>query len=176
MVLTFPWDQNDTNVSCIPPVLEVSDGDSQLNEHADGLRVGVPPREEYQTRSFLCEGKKYSASLIGKEGSTTDDIDDFSGTSSLEVVEATTVDYVEKSTVSISVNVKYISDTANYDAASVSFVPGTSGTGTTNIKWVDVTLTSSSGASELQKTIKLSAFACNVGAIPVGAFDRRKIP
>ena len=32
MILTYPWDQNDINDSCISPVLHVSSGDSELAE------------------------------------------------------------------------------------------------------------------------------------------------
>jgi len=36
--------------------------------------------------------------------------------------------------------------------------------GTTNIKLISVTLTSTSGVNELNKTIVLRAFGCNIGA------------
>jgi hypothetical protein len=180
MVLSYPWDQNDVNDSCIPPVLKVSNGDSELEENGTtGRRYGVPPNKA--RTFFVCGGgaKRLSATAIGKEENTTDDMDDFSGSASSLVLVGGggDADYVEQTTVNIATTVSYIDDSAAYNTAAVTYAPGSGGGGgSTNIKRVDVTLSSSSGASELQKSIKLSAFACNIGAVPPSAFESRLIP
>jgi len=167
MILTYPWDQNDTNDSCIPPVLHVVNGDSELDEAKASRRVGVPLTSNSRTFKW-CNGAELNASKIGKEGSAIDDQDDFDGTTVSLTVDASGsggTDYIEKTTVNIATTVSYIGDSANYASKSFSYTPqSTSGT-STNIKEIQVTLTSSSGESELQKNIILRAFSCNIGGI-----------
>jgi len=164
MILTYAWDENDTNASCIPPVLQVSQGDSELAENGNtGRRVGVPLNSNSHT--FECGSKKYAASALGSDNDDADDIDDFNGQSSLIEIESTDVDYLEKTTVSIATAVDYMKDDAGYDATAISFYPSAKATAnmTTNIKRITVTLTTTSTTSELQKEITLEAFSCNIG-------------
>jgi len=171
LILTYPWDQNDTGTSCIPPVLHVANGDSELDEASNDRRVGVPLTSS--SRTFNCNGKEYSAGPIGQEGSVIDDIDDFNGKNYSLVVESSGsggTDYIEKSTVKIATTVSYIGDTATYASKSFSYAPQGGSGASTNIKKIRVTLTSTSGVQELQKTITFNAFSCNVGGI---AFERR---
>jgi hypothetical protein len=171
MILTYPWDQNDINDSCIPPVLHVTAGDSELDEVANtGRRVGVPLGTNSHT--FRCGDKKFNASTIATDG--LDDMDDFAGTTSLveESSGSGGVDYIERTTINIATIISYSSDSASYNSSSISYVPGT-GSSTTNIKKINVTLTSTSGISELNKTITLNAFSCNIGGYE---YASREIP
>lgn len=165
MVLTYPWDQNDTNDSCIPPVLHVANGDSDLEEINANRRVGVPP--ESNSRTFKCGNTEYDASAIGKEGSIMNDLDDFNGMTSLlaDVSGSGGTDYIEQTTVNIATTVSYILDMANYQSNTLSYTPQSTSTDSTNIKQIEVNLTSSSSETELQKTIILKAFSCNIGGI-----------
>jgi len=171
LILTYPWDQNDTDTACIPPVLHVANGDSELDEANDDRRIGVPLASS--SRTFKCDGKEYNASVIGQEGNVTDDIDDFNGKNYSLVVESSGsggTDYLEKSTVNIATSVSYIGDSADYASKSFSYTPQGNSDDSTNIKKIQVTLTSTSGVQELQKTITFNAFSCNIGGI---AFERR---
>lgn len=161
MILTYDWDENDTMTTCIAPVLHVNNGDSELEEAANNRRIGVPSKTDSHT--FVCNGKEYNASKITVDG--LNDIDDFIGDVSLQLINVGTggVDYIEKTTVNMHTNVAYIGDTANYDATIVTYAPAATVTGTSNIKHITVTLTSTSGESELNKSIVLKAFSCNVG-------------
>ncbi|WP_456430512.1 type IV pilus modification PilV family protein [Nitratifractor sp.] len=161
MILTYPWDQNDTMDTCIPPVLHVTQGDSELEEASANRRIGVPLQSNSHT--FVCNGKKYNASAIAVDG--MDDIDDFIGNDTLQFVNVGSggVDYIEKTTVNMQTNVMYISDIANYDANTTTYIPNSTLSGTSNIKKITVTLTSTSGKSALNKNIVLKAFSCNVG-------------
>jgi len=166
MILTYPWDQNDTNDSCIPPVLHVTNGDTALLEVGSTARhVGVDINSSSHT--FICEGQEFSASALGSDGS--DDIDDFSGTINLTTDASGSggTDYLEKSTVNITTAINYLDDNASYTPLysdrTFSYVPTPAGAGTTNIKEINATLTSTSTASELVKNIALTAFSCNIG-------------
>ncbi len=161
MILTYAWDQNDTMNTCIPPVLHVNQGDSELEEASANRRIGVPLQTN--SRTFLCDGKEYNASAIAVDG--MDDIDDFIGDDTLQFVNVGSggVDYIEKTTVNMHTNVAYIGDAANYDSTIITYSPPATVSGTSNIKHITVTLTSTSGKSALNKKIVLKAFSCNVG-------------
>lgn len=161
-VLTYDWDENSKDDACIPPVLHVSSGDDELNEiGTTGRRVGVPLKTK--TRTFKCQALELDASSLAVDGK--DDIDDFAGTISL--IEDTSgsggKDYIESTTVNIATTVSYIGDGAAYNSGSFAYVPGGTSANSTNIKQIGVTLTSTSSVSELDKTITLNAFSCNIG-------------
>ena len=177
MILTYPWDQNDTNDSCIPPVLYVSNGDTELNEvGTTARRIGVDRNSSSHT--FICNGKEFNASVIKVDGSN--DIDDFIGTTTTGLTTNASgsggTDYIEKDTVQMTTTVTYINDDANYTPTSstrtFNYVP-TAGVPTTNIKEITVTLTSTSTTSELNKTIVLKAFSCNIGGFE---YESRILP
>ena len=167
MIMTYAWDEKDTNESCAtPPVLRVSGGDNALKEvnttsnPNTGRRVGVPT--ESSSRTFLCKNQRFDASAIGSDGGDKDDIDDFDATIGLVSINSSSTDYIETTTVNIATSVYYTPDAAS---SSYTF-PHTDAGSITNIKGISVTLTSSSSASELnQKEIKLHGFSCNIGGM-----------
>ena len=168
MILTYPWDENDVNESCIPPVLHVSSaGNSALNEvSGTSRRIGIP--KESDSRTFKCGNKELNASDITTDGS--DDIDDFAGTItlSLEASGNGGTDYIEKDTVNMATSIRYINDmngSTSYNTQTFTYVPGGHPGSSTNVKQIKVTLTSTSGANELNKTIIFKAFSCNIGGI-----------
>ncbi len=166
MIFSYPWDENDTNVSCIPPVLRVTHGDSELEPMPtdSSRRIGVPSLSN--SRKFTsCGSALYASSTLGMDpgDSQPDDIDDFTNTT-LQQIQNAGGRYIEKSTVSIATTVSYGSDNADYTQQVIHFAPG-SGQATSNIKNIQVTVTSTSGTQELQKTITMHAFSCNIGGI-----------
>ena len=172
MIMGYHWDENDADERYIDPILEVSStGNSYLEEEGNSTRRSGTP--EVSHRTFVrSDGQRLSASSLGSDSGDRDDIDDFSGTTNLVEIEAATGDYIEKSTININAVVAYINDApggGNYADPGgdnkITFAPNfTDNTSSTNIKRVSVTLTSSSGVSELDKTITLHAFSCNIGA------------
>lgn len=173
MIMGYQWDESNTNEDYIPPIL-ITGGDSELNEVnitavPTGRRLGTPP-ESY--RAFVrSDGLRFSASAplgLGTDAGDTeeDDIDDFTGidTSLVLVPEATLVgNYVETTTVKIAREVAYSSDSANYNQSTITYDPFTASGGSSNIKSISVTLTSTSGEEELEKEITLRGFSCNIG-------------
>ncbi len=160
MILTHEWDENDINETCIPPVLHVTSGDGALDENGTtGRRVGVPTTSKSHT--FKCGTAEFSASLTvdGKN-----DIDDFTNSTSVNLVSTGSggIDYIETATISINTSVGYASDTANYSSASFDydFPVGATGGSSTNIKAIQVTVTSSAFPD---RRVTLNAFSCNIG-------------
>ena len=177
MILGYYWDESDTNQSEYSAILQTG-GDTNLRENNStamltGRRFGTP-NESYRT--FLTsDGLRLVASAIGDDAGDIeeDDMDDFDGTTHLEEIQSSPdVHNVETTTIDIDRNVFYMGDTpesGNYIDpgdnelvfnADFSSTPA----GTTNIKRIEITLTSSSGADELEKKIVLHAFSCNIGS------------
>lgn len=175
MIMGYHWDENDADERYIDPILAVSaSGDTDLNEEGNtSHRLGTP-QESYRSfvRSDGVDDLTASTTLGDEAGETEkDDIDDFSDTNtSLVFIPETTLetnvaDYIETSTINIDRDIVYSNDSANYNQSSITFDPSfTAAAGTTNIKSIIVTLTSSSAAEELnQKEITLRGFSCNIG-------------
>ena len=179
-ILSYPWDENnsyDENNSHTS-VLYVTNGNSDLNISAGIVtgpkrRLGTPKESK---RNFIADDtNEYNASTIGWDtgeanaSTDIDDIDDFNGTSVNLVLDDATgaSDYIEKGAqINIARTVSYMDDNASYNSpagGTLNFNPFNNKAGTTNIKHIQVTLTSTSGVAELAKTITLHAFSCNIG-------------
>ena len=167
-VLTYEWDENISanleSTGCVP-VLYVSSGDAELNMTANNRRIGVPINSSARTFN-KCDNNSSASVSLGIEGSDKNDIDDFAYITLNDVsIGSGGIDYIEKDTVDIATSVYYSSDAANYNSTSFSFNfdPANSPGSSTNIKTISVRLTSSSGVTELNKSIVLNAFSCNTG-------------
>jgi len=177
MVMGYHWDESAADERYLDPLLVVSAGDSELDQNTTtGRRKGTPIESwrsyirEDGTKNINASADSTFGSGSGEDGgeSEKDDMDDFSGTNTtLTLIGASTdIDYAD--TISIATSVSYIDDnnSANdYQLSGINFVPDytSSPAGTTNIKHIQVTLTSTSGVQELNKTIVLHAFSCNIG-------------
>ena len=172
IMMDYPWDENNTNGSHAT-VLNVTKGDSELNASIVPYkrRAGTPISSSRLYISY--DGSEFSASAIGLDATAEaiDDIDDFNGTTvHLNTIATSTADYIEKGRdINISRTVTYMNDDApNYLAGGASgiltYAPNfVNASPSTNIKRLQVTLTSTSGVAELEKTITLHAFSCNIG-------------
>ena len=179
MILGFHWDDaaTDDNETRLDVILTASGGHTDLNEvnrtigsgWIVGWRKGTPI-ESY--RNFLDgDGNRYTATPSGSfDEGDKDDIDDFDGDTIGLKLEGTGTEanYIEINA-TISTTVAYISDTPTgaYNSSSFSFNPlfnPSPALTNSNIKGISVTLTSaSSSPEELDKTIILRAFSCNIG-------------
>lgn len=177
MILDFPWDENDTNISHTT-LLFVSNGDPELNgtNTTPFNRAGTPANSYrvYVTDGGISDGL-FNASTIGldvNDNNISDDIDDFNNSTvnlTLDGPNAGESDYIEKGdNVNITRTVDYVNDNASYNSllgGNLNFDFNTSAVllPSTNIKRIQVTLTSASGVDELAKNITLHAFSCNIG-------------
>ena len=173
IIMGYAWDENNTDDTYVP-ILHVTNGDDELEEVPTTARRKGTPNESQRTFIFADANTSnlFASTALGSDGAgeVPDDVDDFIGDISLTQIGGTaSIDYIEKTTVNINTAVGYINDTANYDSGSgtITFVPGAlSGGGTSNIKEIVVTLTSTdtANADVLAKNIVLRAFSCNIGA------------
>ncbi len=180
MILTHYWDEEDTDQNLSAPIL-IANGNNALDEVNDafgnptGLRAGT---SIYSKRSFLTSlGGRLNATApadLGDDAGDRDDIDDFTTlTSTLYDEESTTTsdgDYIDKD-IELTTTVDYISDTPTLGSytgtgTSIRFNLDTSAAAagtTTNIKRVVVNLTTTKTDEEMEKSIVLRAFSCNIG-------------
>ena len=177
MIMSYAWDENDTNGSYVPPILNTLSATADLQEVIlnvggvpvrTGRRIGTPL--ESQRTYFISDAitSPLRASILGTDGAgeTEDDIDDFGGTNLVvQDTDSNTINYVETATINIGTAVAYTEDnvTAGYSQNIITYVPFTASANSTNIKSITVTLTSTSGVADLNKNIVLRAFSCNVG-------------
>ena len=178
IIMGYDWDENNTQDGN-RTVLFTTDGDAELNatQGPPYTRRAGTPKSSYRTFTGH-GGLTLKASAIGKDlddMNQTDDMDDFNGIGGTLLFEenAGASDYIERATVILNSTVSYISDAENdsgtytnpgdnnlrFDLNTTAFPAGQ----TTNIKHIQVRLTSDSGVSELNKTIILHAFSCNIG-------------
>jgi len=185
IIMGYEWDENNT-VDGHTPVLNTNgtaalNGVTGLSAPLDSKkrRRGTPLLSKRHFKSY--DGSEFNATAVALLGSDTgelinDDIDDFSGTTSLIVMEAVTnnSDYIEKTTVSIDRTITYMQDDTVTSSGTytnpgtdnqLDFTPFADTNNTTsNIKHIQVTLTSTSTSEELNKTIVLHAFSSNIGS------------
>ena len=175
IIMGYEWDENNT-IDGHTTVLNTN-GNAGLGGTlpTPKRRAGTPITSQRLFISY--DGSEYNASavaLLGPDGGDLDDMDDFSGTTSLVTIEVPTdnSDYLEKATVNIARTVTYMSDAVGGGTYTdpggdntLMFTPTfTTLAHTSNIKRIKVTLTSTSGVDELNKTIVLNAFSCNIGS------------
>jgi len=176
MIMGYAWDENNTNDTYIPPILHVTNGADDLNvSDTNTSRRKGTPNESQRTYilSDINSSRLFASQplALGEDGTgeTEDDMDDFIGEITLTEIEDASVDYVENTTINIKTDIGYTKDNptgsaSNYNATTISFVPfRAESTGSTNIKSITVTLKSTSGVDELNKSIMLRAFSCNIG-------------
>lgn len=181
MIMGYHWDENDTDERFLDPILQTDSTITDLKEFNNTGRRPGTPLESY--RAFVrADGVRLSASSFtsfGPSGDASDtfkdDIDDFSGdTVHLVLVPEVTLvtDNVETTTIDINTTIDYSLDgtgaahTGGYNSSDITYNPFTSTTGSasSSIKSITVTLTSSSSLSEVnEKEIVLHAFSCNIG-------------
>ncbi len=172
MIMGYHWDENNVDESFLAPILNTNNGDSSLDEvGTTGRRAGTPLVSQ---RTFIrADGQELNASAISDDGGTRDDVDDYNGDTNLLSIETARVNYVETTSININTVVTYLADTpggGTYNDpggdAKLTFSPdfSSSATPTTDIKKIVVTLTSTSGMDELEKTIILNGFSCNIGS------------
>lgn len=177
LIMGYHWDENTADELYLDPILSVTSGSSDLDADVNSSRRKGTPQESY--RSFVrSDGSVFGASTVFVDATDTekDDVDDFIGGAILiNEQEAGLIDNIEQGTIDIDTTVSYSSDnvsgTGGYNQSSITYNPFSASGGTTNIKTITVTLTSSSDEDELDKSIELRAFSCNIGGYKLAERD-----
>lgn len=162
LILTKSWDEINTDPSLPEIILET-------NSTTTGLTLLT--RSNLKSRNyFSATGGTMSASASSTFQSpdtddiVQDDIDDIPSTTAGHIEDGTQ-DLID--TISVSTTVSYLNDSGSWSTATTTYDEpfiATAPSGTTNVKGIVMILTSGGTTPELQKTIKLKAFSCNIGS------------
>ena len=168
MIMGYHWDENNVDDRFLAPILGFTTVNTDLSEFGTtGRRLGTP---QTSYRSFIrSDGTDdlNASTTLGSDGSgeVEDDMDDFIGDTNLTQIELSNIDYIETVSINIATNIAYNADsvTGGYNQSDIVFNPFIAAGGTTNIKSITTTLTTTSSFEELDKEIVLRAFTCNIG-------------
>ncbi len=184
LILTRAWDEQDTNATLGSPILSTTYTNTQLDFTTTtpqaGMTIGSPSR--VYTHVGIPGVLVPASNTLQADGADEDDIDDFDGLDyNLSVFNseniATAIGDVIDKNIAISVNVEYGDDIPKgvsagasingYQNTNITFsnpFNNSAVTGTSNIKLITVVLTTSAPTAELNKSISLGAFSCNIGS------------
>jgi len=174
ILMSKHWDEADANLSAgVAPILTTTLINSFLEiNNTTYKRAGL---YNESSRLTLYNSTTLPASSIGSEGDDRDDVDDYHDTDNNVSVYANQStnsqkgDYVDVN-LNIHTEVAYVNDVPTvFDTNSTvnEISQNTAVTDTSNIKFIQVVLTSNSGIKELDKNITLKAFSCNIGTVSI---------
>ncbi|CAA6813519.1 MAG: Unknown protein [uncultured Sulfurovum sp.] len=176
ILLSKHWDEGDTNLSGgVAPIITLTTpvADSPFNF------AGIDFDNNTSGRTYSIADQNITASALGSDTADRDDIDDYNN---LEI-NLTVFNHEESSSgelgdyidtdIIINTSVSYANDrpigvglSQNTDAGR--FNTPALGANQSHIKFVEATLTTNSPVQELNKTIVLHAFSCNLGTYSLG--------
>ena len=166
IVLSMHWDENNTNAGN-SYILEVNR--TSFNFPPAGLMDGISQLANVRSFELNNSNKPTINTNFGKDVNETtytdfDDVDDYDGSSfglmlfNNESSSADVGEYVDTN-VSLNTTVRYTKE----DNVSENITTGSF----SNIKAIQVNLTSNSGVAELEKNITFKAFSCNIGTYSI---------
>ena len=186
MIMSRHWDEADTNTTLGAPIVTVSNsGGSPLLRAistTEPRRAGTPSISNRNFHDTL--GNEQNATISTNFGpepdnddvyNTYDDIDDFatiSADGTLTIQGASlrgdivdTDDNTGSGGMQFNTQITYVVDAnTTFDSSSITFNPfDTPSTGTSNVKMIQITVTSGGNIEELEKTIIFKAFSSNIG-------------
>ena len=162
-ILTYPWDDKLVGSLTVKHILDVTNGDNELDRSATDPNRRIGNFKANFRRKF--DSNETNASVIlgrtGDANSTAyDDMDDFDGTTE-SIVSGGTGDYLKD--LNLTTTVKYISDSANYSSSPILSmdVNTTAVTPSSNIKIIEVKVIDSTSNEHITT---LRAFSANIGS------------
>lgn len=183
ILLTKHWDEVDANVSAssVAPILKTSNGDIRFDFNATHTRTGIENNISGRLISVwigAVYGPLFASTTLGSDAGDSDDVDDYENSnlglalySTGQETNASTGDYVDLN-LTMTTRVRYINDspssfTIHSSARNIQNDYSIPFAGTSSIKFVNVQLTTAnpalSNTNELNKSILLQAFSCNIG-------------
>lgn len=166
LILTYPWDNNNIPLNSWG-ILTTTAGNPLLSNANRWLFPNT-------NRQFSAAGINNASIDFNLNPNMGDDIDNFNGdvrnvvlytNENLDIV-AGQGEYLRNNQFTLTTGVAYANDATNYTTANVThpnpFLP--LGVGSSDIKLITVTFADATGTTELNSTVSLSAFSCNIGA------------
>ncbi len=164
-ILTYPWDDKLVSETNVKHILDVTNGDSELDRYPDNNHTRRIGNFKTNYRRKFDANITYASATLGRAGDTNttayNDIDDFNGNSEI-INGGGTGDYLMD--LNLTTKVFYISDDANYSSSpTLNFgdLNTSLATPTTNIKMIEVKVVNKANN---QTITTLRAFSANIGS------------
>jgi len=160
-ILTYEWDENNTGPQELKYVLDVINGDNELNRYPNINSIHRVGHFIGQDRRRFDPSLNYASNTLGSEETQPDDIDDFNGKQSTLITNVQSdSDYVKEFT--FTTKIIYVEDNASYLQNRIGYsFPITSHTGSTNIKMVEVKIVDKQNSEQIAT---LRSYATNIGS------------
>lgn len=161
-ILTYEWDENNTGSQALKYVLDVTNGDNELNRYPDANSIHRIGHFMGEKRRRFASSSNYASNTLGSEETQPDDIDDFNGKETTLITNVqSNSDYVKE--FKFTTKIIYVEDDASYfqNKIGYDFPIITSHTGSTNIKMVEVKIVDKQN-DELIATLR--SYATNIGS------------
>ena len=161
-VLSYPWDERLVNSDETKYILDVQNGDNELDRYPDinsTRRVGNF-KSKYRRKFY--NDQRYASTILGHDkGNEFDDIDDFNGVS-VHIEGGNGVgDYLKD--FNLTTTIKYINDQTDYNDTIVTMdINKTHKTQSTNIKMVEVEIIDNTTNEQTIATFR--SFSSNIGS------------
>ena len=171
LILTHNWDESDTNNTY--GILNVAAGALALDSVNRDINTSYSTRRYNTIAGFTNATPSENLGMDGNDFNSSDDIDDFHAQSKTLTVYAgeglslvnNRGEYIDQNI--IMTNTITYADSAAVDYTTNNYVrlnnPFTTTDNSTNIKLINVKLTTLAVEGELDKVIVLGAFTCNIG-------------
>jgi len=164
-ILTYPWDDKLVSETNVKHILDVTNGDSELDRYPDNNHTRRKGNFKTNFRRKFDANTTYASTTLGRIGDTNttayNDIDDFNGNSEI-INGGGTGDYLMD--LNLTTKVFYISDDANYSSSpTLNFgdLNTSLATPTTNLKMIEVKV---ANKANHQTITTLRAFSANIGS------------
>lgn len=164
LILTKRWDEANTDPR-LPAIILTTD--STTTGLTQSTRTNLKSRSYFSATGGTMAASDSSTFHNPDTGDIDqDDIDDIPSTTAGYIADGTQ-DLID--TIDVDTSVSYLDDSessGSWNTASNTYDDpfSTAAGGTSNVKGIVLTLTSGGTTPELQKTIKLQAFSCNIGS------------
>lgn len=163
-ILTYPWDDKLVGSLSVKHILDVTNGDSELDRYPDTNSTTRIGNFKTSFRRKYDANQTFASLTLGRAGDTNttvyNDLDDFNGT--VQTITSGGVgDYIKD--FNLTTTIKYISDSANYSLTTLNFgeLNSSSSTPSTNLKMIEVKVTDPNSNEEITT---LRAFSANIGS------------
>jgi type II secretory pathway pseudopilin PulG len=180
IILSMNWDENNSNLPAgVSPILETNRTSYSFVTAPLGL-IDVASRNSKDTNTTLIPTPIANFGSNKDKNETTytdfDDVDDYHNSNFGLMVfnnEDVTADVGEYVDVNLTMNtqINYADDTVTLQKDiqdnDIADINNTSARTVTNIKFIQLHLTSNSGIDELNKSIIMNAFSCNIGTYSI---------
>ena len=164
-ILTYPWDDKLVSEVDVKHILDVTNGDLDLDRFPDNNSTRRKGNFKANFRRKFDTNLTFASVVLGRVGDTNasayNDIDDFNGVSET-ITSGGTGDYLMD--LNLSTKVFYISDDANYSSSpTLNFgdLNASLVTPTTNLKMIEVKVVN---RTNHQLVTTLRAFSANIGS------------